>query len=1164
LVVRFRSRLLLCIVGLGSVPCQAATNADWLLPSSGTWTTAANWSTNPVIPNNGQPLATDTYVANIAATGGSYTVSLASPITIDQLDLNSASATFSHTAGTFTVINAINVQAGTYVMSGGTLNGAGNLIVSSTFDWSSGTIAGSGLLMINPTAAMNIGSLSIGYRLSRVLNNFGTINMDATGTLIGGTLNNSGYLNITNSGTSMYSPIGTTQVTNSGTIVATGATISFGSVAMNNSGTIVANNGTVILSNVTHGAGAHLVGAGTIVIGFPTTISGTTTFAASTTRLNQSLGGAGNVVIAGGFDWTNGTFSGTGHAFINPGGTMNINTGTHVLSRVLHNSGAINIGSGTHSLTTTLNNSGTINMNDQVLRFNGGTLNNSGYFSLSTGLVGGHLPFSSVVGTTNVLNNTGTMACAGTLTLANVPIRNAGTILINNNNTLTLGSSTHETGSYLGGVGTILLSTSSGSINLTGTTTFAAKSVRLNGGSIQGTGDLVVANVFDWHNGTITGSGQIFVNAGATLNFGTAAHTLSRVLNNAGTIGLEPGQTITFANGTINNTGYIRISPFFTNTPFINGSGANRVNNAGTIVTSNGTNALGSVPVFNSGTILASNFTLELRNVTFENGSWLGGGGTVFLNPDGTTTQSITGTTTFAADTVQLTGGTLNGPGNLIVASTFNWRGGTFTGSGEVLVSPGASVFLDQPGARTLSRVFNNAGSLSLSNGGSIMLADGTINNSGFLRLTGVTFASRTPLTNGPGANLLNNTGTIEAIGSITIAVPFNNTGTVMVGSPPPGPEAGTASLGFSVAPNQVVGNTLTGGSWVVGDGGNLFLPSDITTNQGRVVLSATCVFPQIDTLLDNQGTFELRGGRYFTPTGPFINSGAIAIDPTSFLILYDTFDNSGSISGNVANNSVYTLSGSHAAAGKVNNAVVASLIVAETAQAAATYVRGGTLDIRAGATLAVTSGGGSLGTSRVPHLAIADGGTLDLGDHALIVDYTGVSPLATIRSQLTSGRAGGLWNGTGITSSAAALDPAHTGLGYAEASTIPGAGGGTYSGQAVDSTAVIVAFTYLGDTDLDGDVDVADLGAMATNWQATGDWINGDFDYSGAIEVNDLGLLATNWQAGVTASTPTFARAIDGLGLPDVAVPEPALEGLLLAAAPFVRGRAIRRARRA
>jgi hypothetical protein len=169
--------------------------------------------------------------------------------------------------------------------------------------------------------------------------------------------------------------------------------------------------------------------------------------------------------------------------------------------------------------------------------------------------------------------------------------------------------------------------------------------------------------------------------------------------------------------------------------------------------------------------------------------------------------------------------------------------------------------------------------------------------------------------------------------------------------------------------------------------------------------------------------------------------------------------------------------------------------------------------------------------------------GTLDLTDGAMIVDYGGFSPKNDIRTLLISGFNLMNWNGLGINSSSAA-DPnssTHykTALGYAEATQLPGVANGTFAGQQVDSSAIIVRYTWYGDANLDGGVDVTDLGALATNWQTNGEWVQGNFNYDYPpgdppppnIDVSDLGLIATNWHLGVTnPSSQSFQDAWDAL----------------------------------
>jgi hypothetical protein len=102
------------------------------------------------------------------------------------------------------------------------------------------------------------------------------------------------------------------------------------------------------------------------------------------------------------------------------------------------------------------------------------------------------------------------------------------------------------------------------------------------------------------------------------------------------------------------------------------------------------------------------------------------------------------------------------------------------------------------------------------------------------------------------------------------------------------------------------------------------------------------------------------------------------------------------------------------------------------------------------------------------------------------------------------------------------------------------------YPDDALFADARNVALTSYGlpgDADLDGDVDVADLGILASHWQQTGFWTDGDFDNDGQINVADLGMLATNWQLG----TGSLQSAIDALRLPNVAIPEPTAAGWFL-----------------
>src|SRR5207248_7764848 len=110
----------------------------------------------------------------------------------------------------------------------------------------------------------------------------------------------------------------------------------------------------------------------------------------------------------------------------------------------------------------------------------------------------------------------------------------------------------------------------------------------------------------------------------------------------------------------------------------------------------------------------------------------------------------------------------------------------------------------------------------------------------------------------------------------------------------------------------------------------------------------------------------------------------------------------------------------------------------------------------------------------------------VDLTTNGLVVDYavgSEQSVLQSVRGQIVAGYHGGDWQGSGITSSNAAAD-ASKAIGYAQASEILGAGGGTFLGVAsVDGSAILARYTIGGDANLSGNVDFTDLVALAQNY---------------------------------------------------------------------------------
>ena len=182
--------------------------------------------------------------------------------------------------------------------------------------------------------------------------------------------------------------------------------------------------------------------------------------------------------------------------------------------------------------------------------------------------------------------------------------------------------------------------------------------------------------------------------------------------------------------------------------------------------------------------------------------------------------------------------------------------------------------------------------------------------------------------------------------------------------------------------------------------------------------------------------------------------------------------------------------------------------------------------------------------------------GTLDIGNNGLVVAYgSGADPYATIDNQIESGYNGGVWGGTGITSSLAAAaihaaNPLNIGL----VDFTPGLHGDAtfivFEGQTITTNAVLVRLTYMDDLVLAGDMSqnnaTSDALLFAANFGAGTTWSVGDITHDGVIDSNDALLFAANFAVGLPSLDGTTGNAatIDGS---TAAVPEPAT--LLLAA---------------
>jgi hypothetical protein len=207
-------------------------------------------------------------------------------------------------------------------------------------------------------------------------------------------------------------------------------------------------------------------------------------------------------------------------------------------------------------------------------------------------------------------------------------------------------------------------------------------------------------------------------------------------------------------------------------------------------------------------------------------------------------------------------------------------------------------------------------------------------------------------------------------------------------------------------------------------------------------------------------------------------------------------------------------LTGSMIATGRTITKAGAGSVQFQNVRAAALNVTAGVVQMSAKATPNSSSG-----TSVVNSLSIASGASLDLANNSLVIDYSGSVGTLVNDTRLL------LENGQ-LTSSSG--DSRHL-LGYADNETL---GLSAFGGQQVDSTSMLIKFTYGGDSNLDGKVDSSDFTAMAQNFNSSSAvWQSGDFNYDGTVNALDFNLLATNFGQPALPDAP----------LTGVSVPEPA-----------------------
>ncbi|HEY1921479.1 MAG TPA: autotransporter-associated beta strand repeat-containing protein, partial [Tepidisphaeraceae bacterium] len=371
---------------------------------------------------------------------------------------------------------------------------------------------------------------------------------------------------------------------------------------------------------------------------------------------------------------------------------------------------------------------------------------------------------------------------------------------------------------------------------------------------------------------------------------------------------------------------------------------------------------------------------------------------------------------------------------------------------------------------------------------------------------------------------------------------------------------------------NDIVGNARD--SYVLGNSSYTQAvqigDSNTPVNASLSFLTGAAVTINHNISVNNEGGSIFVGGASAN-TSTFNSAIALAKNVTFSSVSGGVVNFNGNISGiggiTASGPGTINLSGANSFGGATNIAGGSNLVIAAAGAlpSSDTIVNNGNLTFNGNSLAGNISGGGILnigaasatvlklangtGGSSQGSLILSNNSTLDIANNHLIINYgANADPIATIRGYLVSGYNGGAWNGPGIDSSVLSGNPTY-GLGYADGAD--GVVNGLFSGQ------LEIAFTLLGDANLDGIVSGQDFTILAANLgKSVNSWDQGDFNYDGVVGGDDFTALVSNLGrqangADITLPASDYA-AIDAFAAANglmADVPEPASAGLLFAA---------------
>ena len=487
-----------------------------------------------------------------------------------------------------------------------------------------------------------------------------------------------------------------------------------------------------------------------------------------------------------------------------------------------------------------------------------------------------------------------------------------------------------------------------------------------------------------------------------------------------------------------------------------------------------------------------------------------------------------------------------------------NSSAGTFelTGGSKLIVGAGSSTFVSPPTINFSNGVYRSAGGLpeirdiELSNGSSVakavfqpvLLGNSTQLNGNILLQSNAELSG--PLTLGTGPHLIS--GDIPGR-SLTVTSPIDGPGAFLVSS---------TNLTFSDNAVGTAKHTYTGVT-------SLFGASSLTVTHSSVLSPSTAIFLDAPASLDISGTVQkiadilavgsvnfsqgvLDVGDALSPIGVQITGPVIA--SAGRLI------KSGPHNFRFAPSSVTAISNSlflQVNSGRLTTTLPTGTGRLEIAPTGIATVEIGGIQEYAGIITGRPSGVGTLEKTgpgllilrpeitqpiHIAGLQILDG-QIATTDNDLVIDYKNVSPISSLMAYMLAGTLVPASDFAGLPTTLAIAEAADLGI-------------TTFRGIALDDTTVIAKYTYVGDANLDGQVDALDYERIDLAIGNTGVFgtAQGDLNYDGNVDALDYEQVDLNIGNGV------------GSPLATVFIPEPSLH---ISAATISTVACIRRRRR-